>query len=81
MRHKPLDLQWEWLNRRLVGHFVYFGITGNIKSLKRLHHKVERLWHKWLGRRSRKSYIPWVRFTLLLKRFPLAIPRIYHRYV
>ena len=49
MRHKPLDLQWEWLNRRLVGHFVYFGITGNIKSLKRLHH-VERLWHNgWVA--------------------------------
>lgn len=80
IRHKPLDQQWAWLNQKLVGHYVYFGITGNIKSLGCLHYKVQRLWHKWLGRRSRKSYIPWAKFALLLKRFPLTTPRIYHRY-
>ena len=80
-RHRPLDEQWSRLNRRLLGHYAYFGITGNGKSLRSFHHKAQRLWHKWLGRRSRKSYIPWKRFMLVLKRFPLAKPKIYHQYV
>ena len=79
-RHLPLSVQQRMLNRKLRGHYAYFGITGNSKSLRNIHYKVERLWHKWLGRRSRKSYIPWQRFTLLLKRLPLEKPRIYHQY-
>jgi len=79
-RHKPLDEQWSRLNRKLVGHYAYFGITGNHKSLRNLEHQTCRLWRKWLSRRSRKSYIPWERFKLLLLRFPIARPKIYHQY-
>lgn len=79
-RHLPLDVQQVTLNRKLRGHYAYFGISGNGKSLSNLHHKVQRIWHKWLGRRSRKSYIPWRRFALLLRRLPLEQPRIYHQY-
>jgi len=79
-RHRPLIEQWTRLNRRLIGHYAYFGITGNSKSIRCLHYKAQRLWHKWLGRRSRKSYIPWKRFALLLRRLPLAVPKIYHQY-
>ena len=68
------------LNRKLRGHFAYFGITGNLKALKAVHHKVQVIWHKWLGRRSRKSYIPWEKFSQFLKRFPLTPPRIQHQY-
>ncbi|TPE45718.1 group II intron reverse transcriptase/maturase [Maribrevibacterium harenarium] len=79
-RHRPLIEQWTRLNKRLIGHYAYFGITGNSKSIRGLHYKAQRLWHKWLGRRSRKSYIPWKRFALLLRRLPLAAPKIYHQY-
>lgn len=79
-RHKPINEQWVMLNRKLLGHYAYFGITGNSKSLRGLHYHVVRLWHKWLGRRSRKSYIPWDRFACLLERYPLKQPKIYHRY-
>ena len=79
-RHRPMDEQQMKLNQKLRGHYAYFGITGNGKSLKSLHHRVTKLWHKWLGRRSRKSYIPWRRFMLVLQRLPLEQPRIYHQY-
>ena len=80
-RHKPLDVQHTMLNRKLRGHYAYFGVTGNGKSLRNIHRKVQHLWRKWLGRRSRKSYIPWQRFTVLLNRFPLEQPHIYHQYI
>ena len=79
-RHKPLSGQYAKLNRKLRGHFAYFGITGNLKALKAVHHKVQVIWHKWLGHRSRKSYIPWEKFTQFLKHFPLTPPRIQHQY-
>jgi group II intron reverse transcriptase/maturase len=79
-RHKNLSEQISRLNRRLIGHYAYFGITGNHKSLRSLHHQTCRLWHKWLSRRSRKSYIPWDKFRIILERFPLARPKIYHQY-
>jgi len=79
-RHQPLTDQRLVLNRKLIGHYAYFGITGNSRSLRGLHYHVERIWHKWLCRRSRKSYIPWERFNHLLRIKPLATPKIYHRY-
>ena len=80
-RHRPVVDQMVTLNRMLVGHYAYFGITGNSKPLRGVYEHVIRMWHKWLCRRSRKSYIPWRRFRLLLSSYPLAIPKIYHCYV
>jgi len=79
-RHSPLPDQHAMLNRKLRGHYAYFGITGNNRALKNLLYQVQRIWHKWLGRRSRKSYIPWQRFKLFLQRFPLAPAKIHHIY-
>jgi group II intron reverse transcriptase/maturase len=81
MRHWPLPVQHQQLCRVLKGHYAYFGITGNQKRLRLLHHKVGWLWQKWLSRRSSKSYVLWGRFMRMLERFPLPIPRIVHSYV
>ena len=80
MLHDPLLQQWQRLCRRLKGHYAYFGITGNSRALKRLHHQAERIWRYWLSRRTRGRTLPWERFRTLLRRFPLPPPRIVHRY-
>jgi len=79
-RHKPLPEQHQKLSRKLRGHYAYFGITGNHKSLRSLVHQVERIWRKWLSRRSRKSKIYWDKFRDVLKKLPLPKPRVYHQY-
>ena len=79
-RHRPIADQHKALSRMLSGHFAYFGITGNSRRLRNLLHKVERIWHKWLSRRSRASYITWDWFSRFLKRWPLPQPHIVHRY-
>lgn len=79
-RHKPLGEQYDKLNRKLRGHYAYFGITGNAKPLYMILHNVKRIWRKWLSRRSQKSHINWEKFNLLLDRFPLAQPKIHHQY-
>jgi len=77
-RHVPLALQHAQLLRKLRGHYGYYGITGNSRSLSSVHHWAKRIWRKWLSRRSRTSNLTWERFNLLLERYPLPNPRICH---
>jgi group II intron reverse transcriptase/maturase len=77
-RHTPVRWQHAKLTRKLRGHDEYYGITGNSKALSSLRHWVKRIWRKWLSRRSRTSKVNWVRFNLLLERYPLPDPRICH---
>jgi RNA-directed DNA polymerase len=77
-RHAPVVWQHAQLLRKLRGHDEYYGITGNSKSLGRLRVWAERIWRKWLGRRSRTSKLTWERFRVLRKRYPLPNPRICH---
>ena len=76
-RHQSVREQHASLVRRMRGWFNYFGINGNVRSLKRLLHHARRVWHKWLNRRSQRSRLNWERFNDLLKTFPLPPARVY----
>jgi RNA-directed DNA polymerase len=75
-RHLPVKEQHTALTRRIQGHFNYFGISGNFRSLLLLVEEVKRAWYKWLRRRSQQRHLNWERFGAILKRFPLPRPRI-----
>jgi hypothetical protein len=77
-RHRPLAEQHRTLGQMLLGHFAYFGITGNFGALSRLRYEVARQWRKWLARRRRGGTMPWDRFVRLLQRFPLPAARVVH---
>jgi group II intron reverse transcriptase/maturase len=77
-RHQPVWWQHKKLSQSLSGHYGYFGLTGNGRSLEQLRHQVERLWKKWLGRRSWKARMTWSRFALLKQRYPLPPVKIVH---
>lgn len=82
-RHTPMELQHRSLNRKLVGHYAYFGITGNIQMLNRVYQLTVRIWCKWLRRRTRGNRgMTWERLGVLTKTcFRLATPRIVHSYM
>ena len=75
-RHESIPEQHASLCRRLQGHYNYFGVNSNIESLHRLFEKTQKLWHKWLNRRSQRARMNWTRFGDLLKDFPLPRPSI-----
>lgn len=79
-RHERVAEQQQSLNRKLRGHYNYYGVTGNFRALVRVRQAVERLWRKWLSRRSREANLNWEAFRRLLSHYPLAPPRIVHRY-
>lgn len=77
-RHEPVAWQQRQLSRSLRGHYAYYGITGNFRSLNNFHRQVTREWRKWLNRRSQKARMIWERFNRLLIEYPLERPRIFH---
>ena len=76
IRHYSLREQGEKINQVLRGHYAYYGVGGNFKSLFMIYRYAERYWHKMLGSRSRKSYITWERFQSLKQVFPLQRPKL-----
>jgi group II intron reverse transcriptase/maturase len=79
-RHKSIRDQHAHLVMKMRGHYAYYGISGNLRRLRRYAYEVERIWHKWLRRRDRRRRLIWDRFRALLKRHPLPTARIVHRY-
>lgn len=75
-RHRPVLEQWSKLSTKLMGHYGYYGITGNMRSIGWFRRQVERIWRKWLGRRSAKARMNWARFAVLLDRFALPPARL-----
>lgn len=76
-RHRPVREQHRTLSQKLRGHFGYYGITGNQRSLIRFRVGVRNIWRKWLGRRSTQR-LYWAEFARLLQLFPLPQVRVVH---
>lgn len=76
-RHRVVSEQHRYLCRALRGHYGYYGINGNSRSLVRFSYAVLMTWIRWLQRRSQRS-MPWERRIALLRRYPLPPPRIVH---
>ena len=70
-RHLPVRAQHAALTRKVRGHINYFGVSGNVGSLKRFLLHVRRGWFKWLNRRSQRAHLNWERFQDLLRDYPL----------
>ena len=69
---------FEKLSANLRGHYQYYGVTDNSKSIKSFYTQTQWLLYKWLNRRSqKKSYTTQTFFDGLLKTFTLPEPKIY----
>jgi len=80
MRHEPIREQVDCLNQMLRGHYAYYGIAGNIRSLQKVYRAVERYWRNMLSSRSWHSAVRWEQFQQLKLRFPLLRPKLYLPY-
>lgn len=79
VRHQRLKDQYEGLKQKLTGHYQYYGITGNSRSLGQYAYEVRRIWKRWLMRRSqRRKKGGWERFSRTEEQFPLPMPRVVH---
>ena len=66
------------LNRRLVGHYLYFGVRSNERSVRKFFNEAIESAYKWLNRRGgKKNSFNWESFKTALKRLNVATPRVY----
>lgn len=73
-RHDTLAEQQTALNKKLLGHYQYYGRPTNHSALRRFRGLVRRIWRKALSSRGKR--IPWQDFERILARYPLERARI-----
>jgi hypothetical protein len=70
--------QYTALTRKLLGHYAYFRVIGNSRSLVSYWYQVKAIWFKWLNRRSNRGF-SWDSMHERLERYPLPPPRMSSR--
>ncbi len=79
LMHTPLAEQHRWYASVLRGHYGYYGMPHNWRSLNGFLQEVRRIWFTCLRRRSQKNRrMGWDRFQALTTCLPLPQPRITH---
>jgi len=80
-RHMKLRDLITAINIKLRGHYNYYGVTFNSRSLERFYRMVRFGLFKWLNRRGGKTKLNWNRFSDYVEKFtPLLQPFIKHSY-
>jgi len=79
-RCQPVRKQWETLKVKIIGHYAYYGISMNFRSIAEFYQRVQTVWLKWLNRRGHKGKRNWNSFADYLRSWPLPKPRIMHSY-
>ncbi len=69
---------WQVLGKKLIGHYNYYGISGNTPQIRKFYQRILSLVYKWINRRSQKKSYNWEQFCRFLKYNPLPRPKIYH---
>ena len=75
--HQTIPDQGHWLRQVVTGHFAYYAVPTNSRSLSAFRHYVTDLWRRTLRRRSQKDGFTWERMTKLADDW-LPAPRILH---
>ncbi len=75
-RHLPKRLFFKVLNAKLIGHYNYYYVRGNSRSVWSYYWQVIKFTFKWLNRRSQRKSYTWRKFILLLEYVNIARPRV-----
>ena len=67
---------WPVLKAKLIGHYNYFGISGNFHCLKKFYSRIFSMVFTWINRRSQKKSMTFDQYLKYLEYNPLPTPRI-----
>lgn len=77
LRTQPGNAMLVFLRRHLQGYLQYYGVSGNLRSVRSYFMRAGRLLHRWLNRRSQRRSINWDRLQIVLASW-LPTPRVVH---
>lgn len=75
-RNKKISEIMKTVKKKLIGHYNYYGITDNSKSMMLYYYEVRRILFKWLNRRSQKKSYNYESFDRMWNFFQLPLPHI-----
>jgi group II intron reverse transcriptase/maturase len=70
---------WKIFIAKIRGHIQYYGVSHNYEAIKHFIYRAERIFFKWINRRSQKRSFNWEKFSQFEKLFPLPKAKIVHR--
>lgn len=65
------------INRKIIGHYAYYGVSGNLKALLNFRKFIIISLYKILTRRSQRNYLNMKRYYKLLTKIPIIKPKVY----
>jgi len=75
----PLLELWKTFCSKLRGHVQYYGVSFNYIAVRNFIVKSERMFLKWINRRSQKKSMNYDKFNLFLLKFPPPKSKICHK--
>ena len=70
---------WKTLKQKLMGHYQYYGMSGNMRGIQMFYSRTISLAFKWINRRSQKKSMNWRKYLRFIQEWnPLPQPKIYH---
>ena len=75
--HKSIRETIETLNKKLEGHYRYYGIYGNWISLNKFYRYVKWELFRTKRRRDQTCWLTWAKFREILRIYPIAYPKVY----
>ena len=75
--HESFEETIDKLNKKLIGHYQYYGIFGNIIGLKKFYKYVIRQLYFTKSRRDQSHWLTWEKFYKIINIHKLVYPRIY----
>lgn len=75
--HESIPATIEALNRKLRGHYRYYGIYGNWISLKKFYSYVKWELYRTKRRRDQSCWLTWAKFKEILRIYPIEWPKVY----
>ena len=76
IRHYAISEQASEINAVLRGHYAYYGVAGNLRSLLKVYQALQRYWRKMLCSSSRDGRLSWACFNQIKERNPLLRPKL-----
>lgn len=74
-RHLPKKQFFKTLKRKLIGHYNYYYVRGNSRSVWSFYSEVIKYAKKWLNRRSQRKSYNWDKFKRVLEYTGIPRPK------
>ncbi|MCF6218308.1 MAG: hypothetical protein L3J94_06030 [Gammaproteobacteria bacterium] len=72
---------WKILGAKIRGHYEYYGVSENYRSIYKFYKLAIKLAKKWMNRRSQKRKMSWEKMMSYLLLYPLPKPRVGHNFL